>query len=1369
MTQAHDNTTARFGPPQDHVDRVCDTFEAQWQRAASGQGDTPRIEERLAELADPGRRALLRELLLVEWEYQPSVDLEQYERRFEKDADVVRSAFGEFQKTFQPTAERVGPRYTVREFHRAGGLGQVWIASDQEIPREVALKDIKPQHARNPELQARFVREAEITGRLEHPGVVPVYGLGRYPDGRPFYAMRFIQGTSLGESIREFHRDQQGGPRRSERNLQMRNLMRRFVDVCHTIEYAHSRGILHRDIKPDNIMLGGFGETLVVDWGLARAGEGGPDGRIEDASGELAAEPGMSTQTRQGVAMGTPAYMSPEQAAGRQEQISPRSDVYSLGATLYCILTGRPAFGGSSLGELLAAVQRGDFPRPRQVNPRVPHVLEAICLKAMATEPAGRYQSAREVGEEVERWMADERVHAVRETWWQRMGRWARRHRSWVQAGALAMLIVTTVSVFSTVVILWLLGETRESRARAVESLKRANHSLYALQVSDAAALMPTDPGRSLELLCNVATCPESLRDFAWYHIYRVCYRNQASWELGDSEVVLAAFGPEEDGIVCVRPDGRIESRDSRSGKLRKETNADSPITASAMSRDHRRLVTGHENGELHVWDATELVEVTELSASGEAVREVAISQDGRVVAAHFAGPDPSIRVWNVFDAGIKGEFHGPSNVAALAVSADGTRLAAGGTYEDTTSGGLKIWDLLEATEIVYFELPRETKMPVAISQGASALVFSSDGRFLLVGNNIGTLIRLELANLRKGWQYDPQSAVQAHFGTMRSMSLHPNGQVIATAGVGAGGRTGIHSTHQPVKLWYSEDLSKPLPYIAGILGDVTSLDFSATGDQLLTVEQDGTLTVLNCTDRWTRGDLLHEQPVVAAAFSRGGDWITTVAPDKETKELRLHHWDAVSCEEKEVAAGGSRVRAWVLPSAQVVDCGAGAVGPGERTDVCDGATGRKIGKLGPTVEGRIVAANIRRALAAVVDPAGTLAVWELASGRRTAVMADTNAAEGIAAASFSPDGLRLAWGTGHERSRIQLAEPYTGALVGVIEGLPGGIATMCFSPDGKTLAVGHRVSPRRPSRAGIERVPAVAVSLCGVEDGQLRTTLRGHVGDVYAVAFSPDGRTVATGGHDFTIRVWDVSSGICELTLAEHRGSVFSLHFSPDGQALASASFDATARIWRSTPPAEVVEHEASGLVRVLADSIPLKSDLMGAIRENSLITESVRQRGLQLAEALEDDPQWLSQWSFEVGRQAGHDQRAYDQALRYARIAQQRVPEDGEVLRAAGVALYRCGRFAEASRTLADADKAWLAVQGASDPASLGFLAMACFRRGDRERAQATYKQFLTALDQQDSKDYSLQLLEDEASWLLGDGAPESLPSAGQVENGD
>lgn len=383
-------------------------------------------------------------------------------------------------------------RFRVLRSHAKGGLGEVFVAQDTELNREVALKEIQDRFADDEASRSRFLLEAEVTGGLEHPGIVPVYGLGQYDDGRPFYAMRFIKGDSLQEAADHFHRRRPAsapavtsehtspatGVKASRTDsdyssLEFRKLLGRFIDVCQAIEYAHSRGVLHRDLKPGNIMLGKYGETLVVDWGLAKA-QGREEGH--KLAGEATLRPASasgSAPTMMGSAIGTPAFMPPEQAAGDLDRLGPPSDVYSLGATLYYLLTGKPPFQGQNLTQILERVRNGDYAPPRKLAPDVPKPLEAVCLRAMATDPKSRYDSPRDLAEDIERFLADERVAAYQEPFSVRARRWMRQHPRTIAALAATLL----VGLISSIVIAGVVSQNAEIVARQNEQLKLASEA----------------------------------------------------------------------------------------------------------------------------------------------------------------------------------------------------------------------------------------------------------------------------------------------------------------------------------------------------------------------------------------------------------------------------------------------------------------------------------------------------------------------------------------------------------------------------------------------------------------------------------------------------------------------------------------------------------------------------------------------------------------------------------------------------------------------------------------------------------------------------------------------------------------------------
>ncbi len=424
-------------------------------------------------------------------------------------------------------------------YHAHGGLGIVFRGFDQKLHRDVAIKFIRERRRHSPVDVQRFRVEAEITSRLDHPGVVPVHGYGSTENGVPFYTMRMVEGQTLQEKIDEYHKKLRREAEPAESSLEFRKLLTAFISVCNTIEYAHNRGVINCDIKPGNIMLGKYGETVVLDWGCAKYV--GSAGKAQIV-GEESLKPLSDTTSSDlsGMTGGTPIFMSPEQHA-QTEDIGPASDIYSLGVTLYRIITGQPAFSPeSTLAKIRESVLRGKYRQPTELCPWISKALEAICLKAMALSPEDRYVSAAELARDLERYLADEEVSAYVEPMSRRLARVMRRHRGVSQVLLLSVLLFILLSSLFAVVMgrsaareAYARDQAVENRNRSLQFAARSAATSMALKINDAWRVLEIE-SNSQALHQELANLQASTDEDEWdkiqkWLIQRAQYHEQAT------------------------------------------------------------------------------------------------------------------------------------------------------------------------------------------------------------------------------------------------------------------------------------------------------------------------------------------------------------------------------------------------------------------------------------------------------------------------------------------------------------------------------------------------------------------------------------------------------------------------------------------------------------------------------------------------------------------------------------------------------------------------------------------------------------------------------------------------------------------------
>ena len=432
--------------------------------------------------------------------------------------DMNEAESDPYETTMQESKVRLG-RFQVLRHHARGGLGQIEIALDQQFKREIALKSIREEHSGSELHQEKFNQEAMVTGALEHPGVVPVYAFGRDEDGSLFYAMRFIRGEEFATKIKTFHQNVRSGIEPAM-GAGQRFLIRKLIDVCHTISYAHSRGVVHRDLKPANIMLGPYGETLVVDWGLAKPLGSAPEVAPQSpkAPSNQSAMPldspvsrSFGSETQAGQTIGTIIYAPPEQLTGQVSEIDYRSDIYSLGVILFEALLGEAPIkfmeSGISLANFTNAVINGRVPTPRQCSSSIPKALDAVCCKAMRPVRQDRYQTVDAFRLDLERWMDGLAVSVHPESFGERASRWMRDHIALVRAASISLLVVSIVCL----VAMWTINKAKlqqeSAKQEATQLLRIARETTDQLlqNTSDQLEDLPGATQVRLDLLGKAA------------------------------------------------------------------------------------------------------------------------------------------------------------------------------------------------------------------------------------------------------------------------------------------------------------------------------------------------------------------------------------------------------------------------------------------------------------------------------------------------------------------------------------------------------------------------------------------------------------------------------------------------------------------------------------------------------------------------------------------------------------------------------------------------------------------------------------------------------------------------------------------------
>lgn len=1023
------------------------------------------------------------------------------------------------------TGEALGDFLIVREIGR-GGMGVVYEARQRSLDRRVALKVLPFAAILQPNQLARFQHEIRTAAQLNHPNVVSVYGCGA-ERGVHYFAMQYIEGESMAHVIARVRRKSSSvkGPgsagsdqetrgdvqalmstvQTDRGNVDVRRVAQLGRDAALALQYVHELGVIHRDVKPSNLLLDTQGHLWLTDFGLARF-----SGDVElTLSGDL---------------VGTLRYMSPEQAHGTSFVLDHRTDIYSLGVTLYELLTLRPAFPAEDRRVLLLDILHTEPIPPRKIDAAIPADLQTIVLKAMSKEPKDRYTTALDLAHDLDRFLQQRPISA------RPLGRIAHTYRWCKRSPAFAGLVAAVFFMLMCVTAGAIVFARRETAHRQ-EADARATEAQWQHYLSDMhsamAAWEQSNVGRALELLERHRPRPgePDLGGFEWNYLWRQCHDERLKLTINETSYVRGlAFSHDDLLLASGNGEGQVHVWNAADGRLIHEfaEHGDRPVRHVAFSPDDHSLASADNAGTIYLRDVADARRLRTFKGHGGQVLGLLYSSDGTQLVSGCE--DSTIRVWDVGTESALQTIHLPSPDLARVTPP----WIDNSVWDFGVDGVMRLFDTSNTQEVRSFLRPE-------LAHVKSVVSITSDGRMAATAGLDGVI---RLVDLKTGLDI---GALGAHGTAIRAIAIAPNNQTLASS-----------DAQGKVVIWNLAQRNQ-IAVLRGHSGSINFLAFSSDGRRLCTACGDDKLRIWDVTPQTKMVDVCrgHRTIALCVAFSPdgrtmasggaepgGGVVILWDVPSGQLVHKFTGHTDwvwsvAFAPDGKELASTGvdGTVRLWDLTSRML------------RTTIDMSAVHRK-SWVSFSTDGRELITS---------EDGGTLRIWDRTTGHamRTVQISQSQPWK----PALSPDGRLIV--AGADKSIALLDYPSLNAIRRFPQSPLYG-DNFAISPDGRMIASCHAQHVHLFSREGISL-------------GTLK-----HAAKVNSVDFSPDGQSLVSGDNNHEVHIWDVERCQERVALHGHFSWVVSVRFSPDGKTIASASDDGTVRLWRSGPPECAVAAQA-------------------------------------------------------------------------------------------------------------------------------------------------------------------------------------------------